>query len=225
VVTFAVKSTELISKIPPCLQLDTFKDEWAFIAVAIVQTKHLRPAIFPGFLGMNFLLIGYRVFVTYLTSHGKRLRGLYILRSETDKLLMRFAGNIFTHYRYSKTDVSLHEDNETIKVYSGKSEIAIRFLKSTEPRLPNSSPFESWKEARRFAGPLPFTFYVNSKSENVLIVEGVRQSWVPKPIEIAQCKIGFIEDLNLKTVVPANAFLVENVSYHWKKGIIDVCSH
>ena len=42
VLTFAVAKEQLHDLIPECLQLDTFQDKWAFVAVAIVQTKNLR---------------------------------------------------------------------------------------------------------------------------------------------------------------------------------------
>ena len=88
VLTFAVPKEQLQNLIPECLQLDTFQEKWAFVAVAMVQTKELRPKGFPKFMGNNFFLIGYRVFVRYTTSTGKNLRGLYILKSETDKKKM-----------------------------------------------------------------------------------------------------------------------------------------
>ena len=40
--------------IPPCLELDTLNNQWAFIAVAMVQTKALRPKGFPKMLGNDF---------------------------------------------------------------------------------------------------------------------------------------------------------------------------
>src|SRR5688572_7587533 len=81
VLTFAVPKEKLETYIPECLQLDTFNDKWAFIAIAMVQTKALRPRGFPKFMGNDFFLIGYRVFVRYTTRAGKNLRGLYILKS------------------------------------------------------------------------------------------------------------------------------------------------
>ena len=65
VLTFAIPKEQIQHLIPECLQLDTFKDKWAFIAVAMVQTKDLRPKGFPQFFGNDFFLIGYRVFVRY----------------------------------------------------------------------------------------------------------------------------------------------------------------
>ncbi len=90
VLTFAVPKEQLQNMIPECLTLDTFQDKWAFIAVAMVQTSGLRPKGFPGFMGNNFFLIGYRIFVQYINKKGKRLRGLYIIKSETNKRKMEF---------------------------------------------------------------------------------------------------------------------------------------
>ena len=59
----------------------------------MVQTKELRPKGFPKFMGNDFFLIGYRVFVRYTNNAGKNLRGLYILKSETDKTKMEFFVN------------------------------------------------------------------------------------------------------------------------------------
>src|SRR5215213_5106814 len=93
VLTFAVPKEQLQNLIPECLQLDLFQDKWAFIAIAMVQTKDLRPKGFPKIVGNDFFLIGYRVFVRYKNNAGKNLRGLYILKSETDRKKMQLMGN------------------------------------------------------------------------------------------------------------------------------------
>src|SRR5215467_9828835 len=79
VLTYAVPKEQVQHLIPECLELDTFKDRWAFIAVAMVQTKALRPKGFPKMLGNDFFLIGYRLFVRFVSQKGKIFRGLYIL--------------------------------------------------------------------------------------------------------------------------------------------------
>src|SRR3954467_9006612 len=105
VLTFAIRKEQLLPLIPKCLTLDTFNNESAFLAIAMVQTKNLRPKGFPDFLGNDFLLIGYRIFVRYENNSGKSLRGLYILKSETNSKMMAALGNIFTHYNYTTTDI------------------------------------------------------------------------------------------------------------------------
>lgn len=222
VLTFAFKKEELQSLIPPCLTLDTFNDQWAFIAIAMVQTKDLRPKGFPKILGNNFFLIGYRVFVRYLNNKGKNLRGLYILKSETDQKKMELMGNIFTHYNYTTTDINQinHQNSREISSLKSKLKIVTNTTNDTV-QLPLNSPFADWKEARRFAGPLPFTFTYNAHKNEVLIIEGVRQNWVPNPIQILHYELDFFNHLQLKNPILANAFIINNIPYYWKKGAIE----
>src|SRR5436189_6158072 len=151
VFTFAISKKQIQHLIPKCFELDTFDDKWAFIAVAMVQTKALRPKGFPKMLGNDFFLIGYRVFVRFTNQAGKSLRGLYILKSETDKKKMEFFGNIFTHYNYTTTDINQSSQNGTTEILSVKSGFNIK-IENTDNKnisLPDGSPFTDWKEARR----------------------------------------------------------------------------
>ena len=219
VLAFAVPKKQIEHLIPECLEPDLFEDEWAFIAVAIVQTEKLRPKGFPKFLGNDFLLAGYRVFVRYKNNSGRSMRGLYILKSETDKRKMEIFGNLFTHYKYSKTNIRKTSANGKIEIKSPQSNFKIVIEKSNENvSLPANSPFADWKQARKFAGPLPFTFTYNKQKKEVLIIEGVRQNWTPKPVMVCEYKIPFLDNLSLENTVLANAFIIENVPYYWKKG-------
>jgi hypothetical protein len=223
VITYAIPKDELKDLIPPCLELDTFNDQWAFVAVALVDTKGLRPKGFPAFMGNDFILTGYRIFTRYTNNLGKRLRGLYILKSETNKKKMSFFGNIFTHYNYTTTDIKFIASKDKLVVSSEKSDLYVEVILNKEAiSLPAGSPFHDWKEARRFAGPLPFTFTYNDKTKEVLIIEGVRQHWTPSPVEIVKSHAGFIDKKGFKGIVTANAFVVENIPYHWKKGKTEI---
>jgi len=222
VLTFAVPKEQLQSLIPDCLQLDTFNDKWAFVAIAMVQTKQLRPKGFPKFMGNDFFLIGYRIFVRFTNKAGRRLRGLYIIKSETDKKKMQLLGNTFTHYNYTTTDISNTVQNGIRQIRSVRSNFVLNIDNSAEEvNLPLNSPFANWKEARRFAGPLPFTFTYNSKDRSVLVIEGVRENWEPKPLKVIDYNFGFLNTLNIKDAVLANAFIIEDIPYYWKKGKIE----
>lgn len=222
VLTYAIPKDQLKALIPECLELDIFNEKWAFVAVALVKTKELRPKGFPKFFGNDFCLIGYRVFVKYTNASGKRLRGLYILKSETDKKRMEFMGNIFTRYNYTTTDIRLVKEGSRTEIKSFHSDFLIEIDEADgEITLPESSPFTDWKEARRFAGPLPFTFTYNEINKEVVIVEGVRENWVPRPVKVLEQNISFLTTLDLKGLVLANAFLLRDIPYYWKKGTIE----
>jgi hypothetical protein len=51
-----------------------------------------------------------------------------------------------------------------------------------------------------------------------LIIEGVRENWTPKPVHTIQYNFSFLNMLNSPELKLANAFVIENIPYHWKKG-------
>jgi len=222
VLTFALPKEQLADRIPPCLTLDTFDDKWAFVAVALVQTRDLRPKGFPRFLGNDFFLIGYRIFVRYTNAQTRRLRGLYLLRSETDRRRMEILGNTFTHYNYTTTDIFFQTRGSRTSVWSARSGLDI-VVDAAGPDipLPAGSPFPDWHEARRYAGPLPFTFTYNQDSKMVTIIEGVRQNWQPSPLHVLQHRVDVLDQLGLSSPVLANAFVVNKIPYRWKKGKLE----
>lgn len=222
VLTFAAPKAALQGFLPPCLELDTFQEEWAFIAIALVQTKGLRPKGFPAFLGTDFFLIGYRIFVKYQDSKGKRLRGLYILQSQTNKKKMEWLGNLFTHYKYSTIDIQQSQQGTLQTIHSQKAPFHIAYEEQPSAALPMGSPFENWKQARRFAGPLPHTFTYNASNDSVLIIRGLRQNWTPSPVHIQEYFFGFLDQLALPNLGLANAFIIKNIPYEWEKGTIDL---
>lgn len=222
VLTFALPKDRLRPLVPTCLELDTFRDEYAFLAVAMVRTKDLRPKGLPKLFGNDFFLIGYRIFVRFTDASGKCLRGLYILRSETDSRRMEFFGNIFTHYSYKTTDIN-ESTERNLRLISSKTsafDVAIE-LTNEDIALPDNSPFTTWQEARKFAGPLPNTFSCDEKAKTLLIIEGVRQNWKPQPVKIKGYHFEFLRELGFDDAILANTFAIENVPYHWKKGRIE----
>lgn len=224
VLAFAYPKKQLMPLLPHCLQLDCFNDKWAFLAVAMVQTKDMRPKGFPKIFGRRFFLMGYRIFVRYTDSHGKTRRGLFILKSETNRRFMKWSGNLFTDYHYGYKRMVFHESANDLIVEAPSCgfHVVVSDEKS-EPPLPENSPFKDWREARRFSGPMPFTFSHDAVRNEVILIEGVRSNWKPTPLLVRDFKIPFIDQLSLQGGVLANAFKVEQVPYYWKKGIIDPC--
>ena len=64
VLTYALPAATLRPLLPPGLTLDEY-DGQGFVAVALVQTRRLRPAGWPTWSGQDFFLTGYRVFTRF----------------------------------------------------------------------------------------------------------------------------------------------------------------
>jgi hypothetical protein len=223
-VSFAFPEDVLRPLVPPGLEIDTYNG-FGFLTVAMVWTRNLRPAGFPAFLGQDFFLAGYRVF-TRLDEDGRRLRGLRILRSETDKRRMKWIGNLLTRYRYRHVKVKIETAGDDTRVRTfladGSCTLDITFGTPSESvTLPEQSPFGDWADARKFAGPMPFTFSPEDDG-SFAVIEGSRQNWTPQPVSVIQWQVALFREEPLCGTKPilASAFAVRDVPYRWGKGRI-----
>lgn len=227
VLTYAFPEEVLAPLLPPGLTLDMYERN-AFLAIALVQTEGLRPAGAPAALGQDFFLTGYRIFARMRTRSGRRLRGLRILRSDTDKELMALAGNLLTHYNYAQCEVGLDEHGGTLAVRittpRGEADLdVVADLGSKPAPLPSGSPFPDLRTARRFAGPLPYTFDYERETHSIVRIEGVRSRWDPQPVKVEVRRCTFLDRPPFAGAAPrlANAFHLQDVPYRWERGIVE----
>ena len=223
VLTYAFPREVLEPLLAPGLVLDTF-EEFGFLAIALVQTRHLRPSFLPAAMGYDFFLSGYRIF-TRLASKADSLRGLQILRSDTDRAPMVRAGNALTHYNYHLCEAKLEETEAelhwTIRTPRAEANLEVMARLDQESAvLPEGSPFRTLKEARRFAGPLPYTFDYEAATSSIIGIRALRQSWDPRPVAVQVPQATFLKREPFCRVTPilANAFHVQDVPYHWERG-------
>ena len=227
VITYAFPPEALAPLLPPGLVLDTHEG-FGFLAIALVQTRGLRPAWMPRGLGQDFFLSGYRVFARFKTASGRSLRGLRILRTDADRRLMVVAGNLFTHYRYRKCEASVREGPDRldlrIRTRRAEADLDVSADLVVRPEAPPAgSPFKSLTEARKFAGPLPFTFDYEPETHSIVVIEGVRERWDPQPVTVVVRENTFLTRSPFKHFSPvlANAFHLRDVPYRWQPGIVE----
>jgi len=221
--TYAIPADLLRPLLPPGLELETVGDN-GFVAVALVQTERLRPDGLPAPLGGNFFLAGYRVFARFRTADGRTLRGLRILRSDTDRTLMALGGNLLTHYNYSRCRANVVAANDSIRfaVHSsdGRGDLDV-IVQRAEAALPDGSPFAAVRDARRFAGPLPYTFDYEDATHAIVAIEAKRTNWRPAPVAVHVSRLTFFDQPAFAACTPrlAAAFYVRDIDYHWLRGV------
>lgn len=221
--TYAMPADVLRPLLPPGLELETVNGS-GFVAVALVQTEALRPSPLPRAAGQDFFLAGYRVFTRFRTRRGRTLRGLRILRSDTDRPQMVAAGNLLTHYNYRRctADVTRSADAIEIAVRTPDGDSDLRITAHLDDhRLPEGSPFASPREAGRFAGPLPFTFDYEAETHAIVAIQAARTNWTPAPVAVDVTRIAFFDHPMFRGCTPvlAAAFHVSGVDYHWNRGV------
>jgi hypothetical protein len=221
--TYALPPDVLRPLLPPGLELETY-DRYAFVAVALVQTESLRPAMFPAALGQNFFLAGYRIFTRFTTPGGKTIRGLRILRSDADRYGMVVGGNLLTHYGYHRCRATVDESSTrihfSVQTVDGLGSLDVRANRSIEA-LPAGSPFWSMRDARRFAGPLLFTFDYEAETHSIIAIRATRTHWQPSPVAVDVRRLAFFDQpaFNGCTPILASAFSVGDVDYRWECGV------
>jgi hypothetical protein len=223
VITYAFPREILETLVPEGLVLDTCRGH-AFLAIALVQTEHLRPSFLPAALGRAFFLSGYRIF-TRLAGGALSRRGLRILRSDTDHPWMVRAGNWLTHYNYRLCHVDLREREDelhwTIQTPGSEADLEVTAHLPGKPApLPEGSPFATLAEARRFAGPLPYTFDYEKATNSIIAIRALREKWNPEPVAVEVRRNTFLEREPFRRARPilANAFHVRDVPYQWQRG-------
>jgi hypothetical protein len=224
VLTFAYPQELLQPLLPPGLVLDTYRG-FGFLAIAMVQTVNLRPSFLPEFLGQDFFLCGYRIF-SRLDTPGSSIRGLRILRSDTDKLSMVLCGNVLTHYDYRLCKAECDEDDAKLRIAistpRGDADLEVLADLAQKPApLPEGTPFENAADARRFAGPLPYTFDYEAHTGSIIMIRGVRQHWDPQAVRVDLRKCSFLKSPPFceAPAVLANAFHLQDVPYRWERGV------
>jgi len=226
VLTYALPGDVLRPLLPPGLELDTWGEGLGFVAVALVQTRALRPVGVPHVLGQDFFLSGYRIFTRFATPDGHHLRGLRILRSDTNRRRMAVAGNLLTHYNYRLADVSLRLIDQRMEVSirtpnrEADLDVVADLADDSQP-LPTGSCFANERDARRFAGPLPYTFDYEPQSHSIIAIQGRRREWHPRLVNVDVRQITFFDHPPFADSRPrlVSAFYLADVPYRWDRGI------
>jgi hypothetical protein len=224
VLAYALPKDVLQPLLGPGLVVDAYED-FGFLAIALVQTEHLRPKGFPKAFGRSFFLSGYRIFTRFNRPGKQSLRGLRILRSDTDRRAMTLLGNVFTHYNYSLADVTVGHAEEqlhiTVRTPNQEADLDVTADLASRPApLPEGSPFRTMQEAEQFVGPLPYTFDHEAATGRMVMVKGLRQAWDPKPVHVTVREASYLQHPQFGGVAPrlANAFYVHDIPYAWKSG-------
>ncbi|MGW2640892.1 DUF2071 domain-containing protein [Streptomyces sp. NPDC001348] len=225
VLTYALPAAVLRPLVPPGLELDTY-EEHGFVAAALVDTRALRPAFLPARLGADHLLTGYRVFTRFRTPGGRVMRGLRILRSDTDRRLMVLGGNLLTRYNYRLARISARVEDGSLEFRvdsaDGRADLHVHAdLGSAPAPLPAGSPFADARAARRFAGPLPYTFEYEPQTRSMIVIKAFRAHWDPRPVPVDVHRLTFFDHGPFAGTRPllANAFHVADLEYGWERGL------
>ena len=223
VLTYAFPPEILQPLLPAGLVLDTYRG-FAFLAVALVQTRESAARFSTRGNGLQFLSERLQNFheacwqraveariADFAKRHGPSVDGTR--REFADPLqLPLLRGNLEERGR---------EIHWTIRTPRAEADLEVLARVTGNPApLPCASPFSTLAEARRFSGPLPYTFDYEEATHSIIGILAVRQSWNPQPVAVEVLCNTFLDQEPFCHAQPilANAFHVQDVPYQWQRG-------
>src|SRR5258708_12429138 len=102
---------------------------------------------------------------------------------------MKLAGTLLTHsrYRLASIDIAPAAGRLDVRITTPAAEADLcvtAYLADRPAPLPPTSPFRSDRDARRFAGPLPWTFDYEPQTSSIVMIRGRPSQWPPHPVPV-----------------------------------------
>lgn len=197
-INFSVEKEEVLPYLPNGIKVRDFNGR-ALISMVNVQLRNMRPGFMPKALHFDYQHIGFRLLVDDAQYSDGKAKGIYFLRSFTDKTLMVQGGSWLTNYKLEKA--TIENNGGSFELRQGNKFLKYHLL-DERSRLLNEELMET-------VGALDRAYsFIDGELVRVQIM---RERW---PIEWVTCE-GF-ETNYFKTARFEGAFQVpEVIHYQW----------
>ncbi len=216
ILLYSCEPSDLQRLLCPGIEVDVIGGR-GHLAVAFVDQRHFRPRGLPRWVGRDFFMVEYLAFVTYESSDGRLMRGLYLLRSDTPSRLACIGSRLFTHYRFREIDLEVTHADQVRRFESDKAGIDVALSLA---RIPDDE-VGAWPDYGELSKPRSFNFQHLSRSNATLVIRGVLKGWKPRPTKVLKADLATVAELNIEFDGPPNAIEVEGVNYLWRNSRID----
>jgi uncharacterized protein YqjF (DUF2071 family) len=180
----------------------------ALVSLIHVRLRRMRPAFLPGLFAFSYRHVAFRLLVDDSALDREAPgRGVFFVRSFTDRPLLAHAGNLLTHYRL--TPAELEVDPRGLAVREGGRRLSYRKA-VIGAEAPSPGLFGGWAEARAVVGAIDRSYAVDPEG-GVWQTRIERPDWPLEPLPLAGFATDFFESARLEC-----AFRVASViPYHW----------
>jgi hypothetical protein len=139
---------------------------------------------------------------------------------------MAVSGNLLTHYNYRFARVEFRAEHERLSIRiqtpNAEADLALSTdLRDAASRLPAGSCFATERDARRFAGPLPYTFDYEPQTHSIIAIRGRRRNWRPRLVTADVLRMTYFDRPPFVGIQPnlVSAFYVADIPYRWDRGV------
>jgi hypothetical protein len=199
-VNIRVRPEALRPLVPSQFELDLF-DGWAWISLTASRLKDFGAGSIPRMLRKNFYQATYRAHVTFTDFRGRRMRGCYFVRSETNSPVMSLVANLLPEFKAHHCAtcpilMARNGDHLLLSVDTGDDPAGkvVLMLDASRPLecMPNGSRFPSIASAYDFIVDFVDAFSHDPATNEVFILGIERGDWQIQVFEPVDTYLGYI---------------------------------
>jgi hypothetical protein len=210
--------------IPPVFDLD-LHDGHAFVSLTASRLKDFGVGWLPRALRMNFYQATYRAHVTFTEFRGRRLRGCYFIRSDTNSPLMSLAANMlpeFRAHRCGTCPILMARQGDHLLLTVDAPDPAgqvVLVLDTSRPLadMPAGSCFPTVAAARALLVDFFDAFSYDPEADEVLLLQIDRGEWDIRILEPVDHYLGYFAagPFPPGSATLDSVFYFRNVPYRW----------
>jgi uncharacterized protein YqjF (DUF2071 family) len=198
-VNFSVGMQEVQDKVPAEIKIRDFGGR-ALISMVDVTLKNMHPTFFPSFCHFSYRHVAFRLLVEDSMLNSGINKGIFFLRSFTDKSIVVSAGNLLTDYKLELA--SIDDKSKEVVIRQGNQHVRYCIDRSIDCQ-------DGQEDLKKTVGILDRAYSVLGKRLRVTQIQ--REQWPIQPVNCAA-----FENTFFKTAKFEGAFRVfETIYYRW----------
>jgi uncharacterized protein YqjF (DUF2071 family) len=199
-VNFKVEKKEVQPLVPNQIKIRDF-DGKAMISMVDVKLKKMHPHFLPAFLHFEYRHVAFRLLVDDSKFNDGECKGIYFLKSFTNKPHIVLGGKMLTNYNLEKAEIE--EKIDSVEIRKGGKHIL--YQRNDKPHLPT----ENLANLQKQIGAIDRAYAV--QDGDLTVTQIMREKWPIEPVECAFFKNTFFEKAELEGVFRVN----EVIYYNW----------
>lgn len=195
-INFSVDIEEVLPLVPDGIKVREF-DGKAIISMVNVKLKSMRPAGLPEGLSFDYQHVAFRLLVEDSPLNKGENKGIFFLKSFSDKPMVVWSGNLMTNYRLSNAQIS---ECEGFRLDQGRYFIKYQLRDEIK---------QEDKGLKSMIGAIDRAYAIEEGRLMKTLIQ--RETWPIRWVGCANFKTNFFESAKL-----LGAFEVQEViHYHW----------
>ena len=222
--SYAIAAERAVKLLPSGLEPVTHAGS-AFLNIVVCRVDRMRPKLVPRILGATYWHVAYRLQVRARLASGDTVEGLYFLRSDVDRRLFGFMGNVFTDFRFFTSRVVVDARSDALaldvdRTTGAPADARLRVDGIAHGELTPDSCFATLAERDACLKYMPFGLSTTRGGRTLRVAEVRRDesAWSEAHVRVLGADWAFVRHLDIGELRLERATRVAPIDYRWEIG-------